>query len=133
MVGTAGIIIGGAVANTVGIIVAGKIGRNNCEQVRQDKATEEYMKAKKKYNEQRTNRLDFLNKTLRQQNHAIITFTDLDEAGREYFRITGQSLSPLKEPKFSDYYQKTSKEKNTEIYTILVTITITGFLAFKYL
>ena len=133
MAATAGIIIGGAVANTVGMIVAGKVGRNNSEQVRHDKATEEYMKAKERYNEQRTDRLDFLNKTLRQQNHATRTFTDLDKAGREYFRITGRIFPPLKEPKFSDYYQKTRKEKDAEIYTILATMTITGFLAFKYL
>ena len=130
---TAAIIVGGAVANTVGMIIAGKVGRDQSEIKRHNLAMEQYTKAREHWQEQRTERLDFLNKTLRQQNHAVQTFKDLDQAGKAYYEVTGNYLPPLKEPQLSDYYQKSSREKDTEIYVILATMMVTGFVAFKFL
>lgn len=130
---TAAIIVGGAVANTLGMIVAGKVGKDQNEMKRHNLAMEKFTKARENWQEQRTERLDFLNKVVRQQNHAAQTFKDLDRAGKAYYEATGNYLSPLREPVLSDYYQKSGSEKDTEIYVILGVMLATGFAVFKFL
>ena len=42
------------------------------------------MNARDKYSYERTERLDYINKTLRRQGHVIYTFKDVDNAMSEY-------------------------------------------------
>ena len=57
-----------------------------------------------KWSRKRTERLDWINEYLRRQGHAVQTFRDVDDAMREYSRVTGTKLDTLgPEPKFSDF------------------------------
>jgi hypothetical protein len=112
MASTALVVVGGALANTVGFIVAGKVGHSGSEQKRHNITMEAYSKAKEKWGEQCINRLDYVNKYMREQRHSQATFTDLDSAGRAYYDSTKHTLPPSqKEPKFSDYYKKVRDNK----------------------
>jgi hypothetical protein len=134
MASTAAVVVGGALANTVGMIIAGKVSHDGSEQKRHDLAMEDYSKAKEKWGEQRINRLEYVNKFMREQRHSQATFTDLDSAGRAYYDSTKHTLPPLqKEPRFSDYYKKSARQQDVEIYSVVGVMAVVGFIAWKFL
>ena len=65
------------------------------ERKRHDLAEEQLQKARDKWNEDRMERLDFLNKRLREQNKARAYINNTDEAMVEYYRIFAKKLKPL--------------------------------------
>ena len=108
--------------------------KGKTEMKRHNLTMEKITKDRDNYNKERQQRLDYINKTLRQQRHAEHTFTDLDAASQVYFEVTGQRLSPLKAPKkFSDYYNPSRQQKNSEFAFIIGGMTLLGVLAYKYM
>ena len=104
------------------------------ERKRHNLKMEELTRDYKKYSRLRQQRLDYIGKTLRQKKHAEQTFSDLDKAGRLYYEVTGNELPPLKEPKFSDYYNPSRKQKDGELAFVAVgmaTLAV-GVLAYKF-
>ena len=96
---------------------------------------EQFTRDREEYSQRRQKRFDYINKTLRQQKYAEQTFSDLDNAGKLYYEVTGNRLSPLKEPKFSDYYNPSTKQKNGELVFVAIgmgTITL-GVLVYKFI
>ena len=81
------------------------------ERKRHDLAVEQLSKAREDWNRERQQRLDYINKTLRDQRHAEQTFSDLGIAMREYHEVTGNQLPPLKEPRLSDFYNPSRQKK----------------------
>ena len=79
-----------------------------------------------------TVRLDFINKELRRQNHAVQTFRDVDAAMRKYATVTGNQLNPLgPEPQLSDYYTPLEVQKGCEIAFIILGMATMGVVAYK--
>ena len=102
------------------------------ERKRHDIAMEQLSKAREEYSQERQQRLDYLNKTISQQKHAEQTFGDLGIAMREYNKVTGQQLSPLRdEPKLSDFYNPSRQRKDAEIALVVGGMTVVGLLAYK--
>ena len=72
----------------------------NEERKRHDQAVEQLQAAQAKWSRKRTERLDWISEDHRRQGHAVQTFRDVDDAMREYSRVTGTKLDPLgPEPK----------------------------------
>ena len=77
---------------------------------------DEVAKAREMWSEERQQRLDYLNKQIAQRKHAARTFTNLEVAEEEYYRVTGHRLSTLRdEPKLSDFYNPSRQRKDAEI------------------
>ena len=102
------------------------------ERKRHDIAMEQLSKAREEYSQERQQRLDYLNKTISQQKHAEQTFGDLGIAMQEYYKVTGQQLSPLRdEPKLSDFYNPSRQRKDAEIALVVGGMTVVGLLVYK--
>ena len=102
-------------ASAVTNIVTKYITGDDGERKRHNLEMEQFTQDHEKWSRRRQERFDYINKTLRQQKHAEQTFSDLEKAGRLYYQVTGNQLPPLKEPKFSDYYNPSMKQKNGEL------------------
>ena len=93
---------------------------------------EQLQTAQTDLSQKRTERLDWINKKLREQNQAVQDFHDADVAWREYTRLTGETLDPLgPEPQLSDFYTPSSVQKDREIVFIVLGMTATGLVAYK--
>ena len=72
----------------------------NVERKRHDQAIEQLQAAEVEWSRKRTERLDWINKDLRRQGRAVQSFRDVDDAMREYSRVTEKKHDPLgPEPK----------------------------------
>ena len=127
-------LIGGAIIN--GLAFSGsnylfsKLSKSD-DAKRHYEALEKLQAAQDVYEKKRLATLDFINQRLSDQRHAIQTFTDVDDAMREYHRITGQRLTLPPEPKQSDFYQVTENKKMQEIMFIIVGTITVYFIATK--
>ena len=64
------------------------------ERKRHDKAVEQLQVAQAEWSRNRTERLDWISEDLRRQGHAVQTFRGVDDAMREYSRVTGKKSPP---------------------------------------
>ena len=104
----------------------------NEERKRHDQAVEQLQAAQAKWSRKRTERLDWISEDLRRQGHAVQTFRDVDDAMREYSRVTGTKLGPLgPEPKLSDFYVPSSGQRDREIAFVVLGMAATGLVAYK--
>ena len=102
------------------------------ERKRDDLDVDQLSKAREDWNRERQQRLDYINKTIRDQRHAKQTFSDFGIAMREYHEVTGNQLPPLKEPRLSDFYNPSRQKKDTEIALVVGGMTVVGGLAYKF-
>ena len=101
------------------------------EQKRHDKAMEQLQTAQEQWSERRTERLDWINKKLREQYQAVQDFHDADAAWREYILVTGENLDPLEpKPQLSDFYTPSSAQKDREISFVIGGMVVTGLVAY---
>ena len=63
------------------------------ERKRHDKAVEQLQAAQVEWSRKRTERLDWISEDLHRQVHAVQTYRDVDDAMREYSRVTGKKLT----------------------------------------
>ena len=132
------IMAGGALVNALAFsgtnFIFGQLGdHGGTEMKRHNLAVERLSKAREEYSKERQQRLDYLNKTISQQKHAERTFGDLGMAMREYNKVTGQQLPPLRdEPKLSDFYNPSRQRKDAELALIVGGMAIVGLLACKF-
>ena len=103
------------------------------EMQRHNLAMEQLSKARDDWNRDRQERLDLINKALRDQRHAKQTFSDLGIAMREYSEVTSQSLPPLRaEPKLADFYNPSRERKDAEIALVVGGMAVVGLLVYKF-
>ena len=94
-------------------------------------ALEKLQAAQDAYEKKRLATLDFINQRLSDQRHANQTYSDVDEAMREYYRITGQKLYLPSKPKASDFYQMSENKKMQEILFIILGTATVYYIATK--
>ena len=94
-------------------------------------ALEKLQAAQDAYQKKRLAMLDFINQRLSNQRHAEQTFTDVDQAMKEYYRITGNQLTLPPKPKESDYLYLSEDKKIQEILFITVGTVAVYFFATK--
>ena len=91
---------------------------------------EQLQDAQAEWSERRTERPDWINKKLREQNQAVQNFHNADAAWREYTRVTGEILDPLEpEPQLSDFYTP-SAQKDREISFVIGGMVVTGLVTY---
>ena len=79
-------------------------------------------------------RLDFINKRLREENGARAYINNVDEAMLKYYRVFAKQIKPLPpEPEFSDFYHPSETQKNDELLFVVVGTGIATYALFKYL
>ena len=75
------------------------------ERKKHDLGEEQLQEARGKCNEDRMERLDFINKRLRKHNKARAYINDTNEAILEYYRVFAKQMKSLPlEPQLSDFY-----------------------------
>ena len=104
------------------------------EQKRHDLVEERLQETRDKWNKDRIERLDFINKRLRQQNQTKAYINDTDEAMLEYYRVFAKNLKPLRaEPQLSDFYHPSETQKNGELLFVAAGTGIATYALYKYL
>ena len=64
--------------------------------------------------------------------HAVQTYRGVDDAIREYWRVTGKHLYPLgPEPKLSDFYVRSTSQRDREIAFVVLGMAATGIIAYR--
>ena len=99
-----------------------------------DLATEKEQKGRDRWNQERMERLDFINKRLRDKQEARDYIQNLNSAILEYYRVFGVKLKPLPpEPQLSDYYMPSDQQKNSELLFVIAGTAISSYIIIKYL
>ena len=135
MASAVAMMIGGAVTNalafTGGNYLFSHLGKDSDEErKRHDKAMEQLEAAQAKWSKERTQRLDFINKVMKKEQHAEQEFSDVDTDMKQYYYITGKELPELEpEPTLSDFYTPSEDQKKREISFIIGGMVLTGFVA----
>ena len=102
----------------------------DAERKRHDAVIEALQKAQIKWEHNRQQRIDFINKQLRLEHATETKFTELNEAMREYHEVFGHELPPLpRGPVLSDFYTPTDEQHYKELgFIALSMIGIGGVL-----
>ena len=131
--------IGGAVVNALAFsgnnFVFSRLTHHGAEERKiHDLALEKLQRARDEWNRDRTKRLDFINKRLREKNEARTYINNVDEAMLEYYRVFAKQISPLPpEPELSDFYYRLEAQKNGELLFVVVDTGIATYALYKYL
>jgi hypothetical protein len=108
------------------------------ERKRHNIAMEKLQHERDIWNEQRLERIDYVNQKLKEQGHAERTFKNVDEAMQQYYLLTGEPLQMQQmrpEPQLSDFL---NEEQNTalqtgEIAIVVAGVLITGYLTYRFI
>ena len=138
MAGAVAMMVGGAIVNALAFsgsnYLFSKIdkGEANEERKRHDNAVEQMQAARDAWSQKRSERLDWINKKLREQDHAVKNFHDAEAAWLEYNTlVTGEILDPLEsEPQLSDFYTPSSAQKDREIAFVIGGMVVTGLVTY---
>ena len=104
------------------------------ERERHDLAIEKLQQARDNWNQQRIEKLDYINNELRKKNESIQYFKDLDEGISEYYRVTGQKLPALPpQPKLTDFYHPSEDQKKGELFFTIGGTVLLSYIIFKYM
>ena len=130
---------GGAVVNA--LVFSGTLfvfsrltDRGAKEHKRHDLAEEEIQRARDKLYKNRMERLDFINKRLRERNEAKAYINKVDEAMLEYYCVFAKKVKPVPpEPELSDFYHPSETHKNGELLFAVVGTGIATYALYKYL
>ena len=130
-----GMMVGGAVVNALAFSAANfgfsQINNLEGERKRHNRAMEEMQRARNLWVQKRQERIDFINKRLREEKHAEERFNELSVAMKRYHQAFGEKLSELPtEPKLSDFYTPSEDQHNAEL--AFITISMVGLGAFLY-
>ena len=131
--------IGGAVVNALAFsgtnFVFSRLTDHGAEErKRHDLALEKLQRARDEWNRDRTKRLDFINKRLREKNEARTYINNVDEAMLEYYQVFAKQIKPLPpEPELSDFYHPSENQKNGELLFVVVGTDIATYALYKYL
>ena len=129
-------LIGGTLANAVDFTSSSylfhRLSSDNidAERKRHDLAIEKLQKAQIEWTHKCQQRIDFINNQLRLERKAETTFTELNNAMREYHEAFGHELLPLpQEPLLIDFYTLTDEQHYRELgFIALSMIGIGGVL-----
>ena len=109
--------IGGAIVNALAFsgtnFVFSRLTDHGVEErKRHDLALEKSQRARDEWNRDRMERLDFMNKRLREKNETRTYINNVDEAMLEYYRVFAKQIKPLPpQPELSDFYHPSENQK----------------------
>ena len=103
------------------------------ERKRHDLAEEQLQKARDQWNEDRMERLDFINKRLREKNETRAYINNVDEAMLEYYRLFAKQIKPLPSEPQLYFYHPSEAQKHGELLFVTVGTGIATYVLYKYL
>jgi len=136
------IMIGGAVLNATAFIGSNYLakvlsggGKAALEEKKHhDKAFKDYQAAYAKYTRNRTQLLDWITTNAQTKEQAKQNMTNMDYAFKIYRQAHPDEQMVLpKEPKFSDFYQPSEQQKNSELAFVGAGALTLGYTAFQFL
>ena len=104
------------------------------ERKRHNLAMEKLQHDRDVWNEERLAKIDYMNKKLKQEGHAEMTFKNVDNAMQNYYYLTGEQLQFSPEPQLSDYLDESQQSalQTGELAIVSVGLLITGYLTYKF-
>ena len=137
---TIAMMVGGAITNALAFtgssFLFSKLS-GDAERKRHDFTIEKLQHDRDGWYQQRLKYLDYANKKLKEEAQSEKQFRNVDDALREYYRLTGTtmnvgSLGP--EPQLQDYLDddQLSALQTGELTLIAVGLLASGFIAYKY-
>jgi len=138
---TLAVLVGGAVINAVALTSSNYIERMltgddgaKAEKERHDKALEAYETAQARYAHDRTKLLDWIEVNRENKELAKHNFTNTDDAFKLYNQAhPSMKLTMPKEPKFSDFYQPSEAQKQSELIFVGGSMLALSYVAFRFL
>ena len=116
------------------IILSGDDGQAALdEKIRHDKALEKYKAAYEKWQQDRTELLDWIAEQDRVKDKARHDFQDTDRALAFYNQTHRAKVGLPKEPQFSDFYKPSQQQKNGELLFIGASTIVLGYAALRFL
>jgi hypothetical protein len=103
------------------------------ERKRHNLAIEKLQHERDIWNEQRLERIDYVNQKLKEQGHAERTFQNANEAMQEYYLLTGDQMQP--EPQLLDFLDEDQKTalQTGELVIVATGVIITGYLTYRFI
>ena len=127
-------VVNALVFRDTNVIFSRLTGHAAKERKRHDLALEKLPRARNKWNKERTKRLDFINKRLREKNETKAYINNADEAMLEYYHVFSKQIKPSPpEPELSDFYDPSDNQKNGELLFVVVGTGIATYALYKYL
>ena len=103
------------------------------ERKRHDLALEKLQRARDEWDQDRMQRLDFINKRVSEKNERPY-INNVDEAILEYYRVFAKQIKPLPpEPQLSDFYHPSEAQKSGELLFVAVGTGIETYVLYRYL
>ena len=137
---TYAMMIGGAITNALAFtgssFLFSKLGSNDAQ--RHNAAMEKLSTDRDLWNQQRLKNIDYANKKLKEEANSKRQFRNVDDAMREYYRLTGKTLFTNQmgpEPQLEDYLDNEQLDamQKRELTIIAAGLLASGFVAYKYL
>ena len=106
------------------------------ERKRHNLAIEKLQHERDTWNEERLERIDYINEELKKKGHAAKTFQNVDQAMQQYYFLTGTELPPLSsEPQLEDFLdddQNLALQRG-ELTLVALGLVITTYLTYKFI
>ena len=103
------------------------------ERKRHDLALEKLQRVRDEWDQDRMQRLDFINKRVSEKNERPY-ISNVDEAILEYYRVFAKQIKPLPpEPQLSDFYHPSEAQKSGELLFVAVGTGIERYVLYRYL
>ena len=135
---TIALMVGGAITNALAFSGSNFLFSQMSsagERKRHNLAMEKLQQERDSWNQERLERIDYINKKLKEQGHAAKTFQNVEEAMQEYYLLTGDVLPPLSaQPKLEDFLddEQNLALQRGELVLIGFGLLITGYLTYKF-
>ena len=136
---TIALMVGGAITNALAFsgsnFLFSQMGVPE-ERKRHNLAMEKLQHERDTWNEERLERIDYINEEFKKRGHAAKTFQNVDQAMQQYYFLTGTDLPPLSSKSqledFLDDDQNLALQRG-ELSLIAIGLLLTGYLTYKFI
>ena len=136
---TIALMVGGAITNALAFSGSNFLFSQMsgaAERKRHNLAMENLQHERDTWNEERLERIDYINEELKKRGHAAKTFQNVDQAMQQYYFLTGTVLPPLSsEPQLEDFLDDDQRLaiQRGELTLITIGILTTAYLTYKFI
>ena len=136
---TIALMVGGAITNALAFSGSNFLFSQMsgaAERKRHNLAMENLQHERDTWNEERLERIDYINEELKKRGHAVKTFKDVDQAMQQYYFLTGTELPSLSsEPQLEDFLDDDQRLaiQRGELMLITIGILTTAYLTYKFI
>ena len=136
---TIALMVGGAITNALAFSGSNFLFSQMsgaAERKRHNLAMENLQHERDTWNEERLERIDYINEELKKRGHAAKTFQNVDQAMQQYYFLTGTELPSLSsQPQLEDFLDDDQRLaiQRGELTLITIGILTTAYLTYKFI